>query len=127
MFAAKGGIDSAPEAWYLGSDQNSGQSEVIPMSKTLPVSEVKARLAELVKSVDGYDEEVVVTRNGRPAAVLVSIGEYRRLHETLDVLCDPGVMRQIKESREYFRKGGKGLSMDEAFHEPVQRRGRKAV
>jgi prevent-host-death family protein len=97
------------------------------MSKTLPVSEVKARLAELVKSVDGYDEEVVVTRNGRPAAVLVSIGEYECLHETMDILCDPGILRQIGESRAYFKKGGKGLSIDEAFKEPAPKRGKKAV
>ena len=39
------------------------------MAKTLPISEVKARLPELVDGVMEREEEVVVTRNGRPAAV----------------------------------------------------------
>ena len=44
------------------------------MAKTLPLSEVKTRLPELVAGVDEREEEVVVTKNGRPAAVLVKIG-----------------------------------------------------
>ena len=40
------------------------------MAKTLPLSEVKTRLPELVAGVDEREEEIVVTKNGRPAAVL---------------------------------------------------------
>ena len=58
------------------------------MSKTLPISEVKARLPELVNRVQEREEEVVVTRNGKPAAVLLNYAEYERLKETLDVLAD---------------------------------------
>jgi len=90
------------------------------MAKTLPISEVKARLPELVAGVMEREEEVVVTRNGRPAAVLVNIGEYQRLKETLDVLSDPDLMRQIRASERYFAKGAKGLSFDEVFGEPSQ-------
>ena len=59
------------------------------MTKTLPISEVKARLPELVAGVLDREEEVVVTRNGRPAAMLVNVDEYARLKDTLDVLSDP--------------------------------------
>jgi len=91
------------------------------MTKTLPISEVKARLPELVAGVLDREEEVVVTRNGRPAAMLVNIGEYERLKETLDVLSDPDMMRQIRESERYFAKGGKGLSFEEVFGVPLRR------
>ncbi|HYA20643.1 MAG TPA: type II toxin-antitoxin system Phd/YefM family antitoxin [Burkholderiales bacterium] len=97
------------------------------MSKTLPISEVKARLPELVTGVEDREEEIVVTRNGKPAAVLVNYAEYERLKETLDVLSDPGMMRQIRESERYFQKGGKGLSFEEVFGEalyPVKKRKR---
>src|SRR3989454_12764835 len=90
------------------------------MSKTLPISEVKARLPELVTGVEDREEEVVVTRNGKPAAVLVNYAEYERLKETLDVLSDPAMMRQIRESERYFAKGGRGLSFEEVFGESVQ-------
>ena len=91
------------------------------MSKTLPISEVKARLPELVAGVMEREEEVVVTRNGRPAAVLVNIGEYERLKQTLDVLGDPQMMRQIRASERYFAKGGAGLPFEQVFGEPLRR------
>jgi prevent-host-death family protein len=45
------------------------------MSRTLPISEVKARLPELVTGVAEREEEIVVTKNGRPAAMLVNCEE----------------------------------------------------
>ena len=88
------------------------------MSKTLPISEVKARLPELVTSVAEREEEIVVTRNGRPAAMLVSYEDYRRQRDTLDVLSDPDMMKQIRQSRRFYAKRRKGLSLDEVFGEP---------
>src|SRR5919108_2636512 len=69
------------------------------VAKTLPLSEVKTRLPELVTGVEEREEEVVVTKNGRPAAVLVNVQEYERLKETLDVLSDPTLLQQIAQSR----------------------------
>ena len=90
------------------------------MTRTLPISEVKARLPELVSGINEREEEIVVTRNGKPAAVLVSYEEYERLKETLDVLSDEGLMKQIRASERYFAGGGKGLSFEEVFDEPLQ-------
>lgn len=89
------------------------------MAKTLPLSEVKTRLPELVAGVDEREEEIVVTKNGRPAAVLVNVREYARLKETLDVLSDPSLMQQIAESRACYRSGKTGLSFDDVFGEPI--------
>ena len=89
------------------------------MAKTLPLSEVKTRLPELVAGVDEREEEIVVTKNGRPAAVLVNVQEYARLKETLDVLSDPLLMQQIAESRAFYRSGKNGLSFDDVFGEPI--------
>lgn len=96
------------------------------MSKTLPISEVKARLPELVTGVAEREEEVVVTRNGKPAAVLLNYDEYERLKETLDVLSDRRLMKQIQVSERYFARGGKGLSFEEVFGEPLHRTGKRA-
>lgn len=90
------------------------------MAKTLPISEVKARLPELVTGVEEREEEIVVTRKGKPAAVLVNYAEYERLKGTIDVLSDPAMMRQIRESERYFAKGGKGQSFEEVFGEPLR-------
>ena len=91
------------------------------MSRILPISEVKARLPELVSGVQERDDEVVVTRNGRPAAVLVNYHEYERVKETLDVLSDPDLLRQIERSRAFYAAGKKGLSFEDVFGEPLVR------
>jgi antitoxin YefM len=89
------------------------------MSKTLPISEVKARLPELISDVQDREDEVVVTRNGKPAAVLVSYAEYERLKETLDVLSDPDLLQQIKRSQEFYARRQHGLSFEDIFGEPL--------
>lgn len=89
------------------------------MAKTLPLSEVKTRLPELVAGVQEREEEIVVTKNGRPAAILINVQEYARLKETLDVLSDPLLMKQISRSRAFYRSGRKGLTFEDVFGEPV--------
>lgn len=88
------------------------------MAKTLPLSEVKTRLPELVAGVQEREEEVVVTKNGRPAAILINVDEYARLKETLDVLSDPVLMKQIGRSRAFYKTGKKGFSFEDVFGEP---------
>ena len=89
------------------------------MAKTLSLSDVKARLPELIAGVQDREEEVVVTKNGRPAAILINVQEYARLKETLDVLSDPALMKQISRSRAFYRSGRKGLTFEDVFGEPL--------
>ncbi len=98
------------------------------MPKTLPISEVKARLPELVAGVQEREDEIVVTRNGRPAAVLLNVDEYERLKATLDVFSDPELMRQIRASEKFYAAGNRGRSFEDVFGEPLiprKRRGRR--
>jgi len=89
------------------------------MAKTLSLSEVKTRLPELVAGVQEREEVVVVTKNGRPAAILINVDEYARLKETLDVLSDPALMKQISRSQAFYKSGKKGLPFEDVFGEPV--------
>ena len=75
-------------------------------------------MPELVAGVQEREEEVVVTKNGRPAAILINIDEYARLKETLDVLSDPVLMKQINRSHAFYKTGKKGLSFEDVFGEP---------
>ena len=71
--------------------------------KTLPLSEVKMKLSALVDRVEAMDEEVVITRNGRPAAVLVSPDEYESWKETVAVKSQPGLVDEIKDGLQQLR------------------------
>lgn len=84
--------------------------------KTLSLSEAKAKLSGLVEDVESRDEEVVITRNGRPAAVLVSPEEYESWKETQAVRADKGLMREIRIGLRELRRGKSRLySLDELF------------
>jgi antitoxin YefM len=61
---------------------------ILTMSEAIPFTEVKAHLSELVDRVSREHDRVVVTRNGRPVAVLISPDELEGLEETLDLLAD---------------------------------------
>ena len=89
------------------------------MSKTMPISEVKTRLPELVSGVAEREEEIVVTRNGKPAAVLVNYNEYERLKDTLNVLSDPELMKQIAQSKGFYAKRRQGESFEAVFGESL--------
>jgi len=65
--------------------------------ETLPVSEARSTLKTLVDRVARTHERVTLTRNGRPAAVLISPDDLEGLEETLEILSDPDLMRQITE------------------------------
>jgi prevent-host-death family protein len=50
---------------------------------------VRARLSAFVDSVDGTHERIVITRNGEPAAVLISPEDLKSLEESIALLSDP--------------------------------------
>lgn len=68
------------------------------MSITLTVTDAKARLSELVASVASGHEHVDITRNGEPAAVLVSQAELTALYETIAILSDAQAVEDIREA-----------------------------
>ena len=76
--------------------------------------------------VQGREEEIVVTRKGKPAAVLVNYGEYERLKVSLEVLSDADLMKQIRRSRRFYAAGGTGLSVEDVFGERSVRPKRRA-
>jgi prevent-host-death family protein len=78
---------------------------IILVMETLPLSYVKAHLSEIADRVEGQHDRVVMTRKGRPAAVLLSPDDLESLEETLAVLSDPELMRQIREGEAAVEAG----------------------
>jgi len=83
--------------------------------KTLSLSEAKMKLSKLVDTVAATDEEVIITKNGRPAAVLVSPEEFYSLHETIAVKTDRDLMSEIKKGLAAMKKKTKLYSLEELF------------
>ena len=75
------------------------------MDKTLPLANVKAHLSEIVDQVESGHDRVILTRNGRPAAVILSPGDLEALEETLDLLSRPDALEEIRRAREELDSG----------------------
>ena len=72
---------------------------------TLPLAEIKKHLSQIVDRVEHHHERVVLTRRGRPAAVLVSPDDLASLEETLDILSQAGALEGIRKAQRSIDAG----------------------
>jgi prevent-host-death family protein len=71
----------------------------------LPIADVRAGLSRLVESAVTTHERTTITRNGVPAAVLLSVDDYESMQETIDILADPELMAAIREGLDDITAG----------------------
>ncbi len=83
------------------------------MTDTIPFTDAKAHLSELVDRVSREHERVIVTRNGRAAAILMSPEELESLEETIAILQDRELLASIRRSRQEATAGKRVKLRDE--------------
>lgn len=66
--------------------------------QTVAISTVKSKLNEYVEAVSVTHEQVTITKNGAPAAVLIGADEWESIQETLFWLSQPGIRDSIAEA-----------------------------
>jgi antitoxin YefM len=91
--------------------------EVIYMkdiSTYIPISKAKSDLLEIIRRLENVQDAVAVTKNGVPAAVILSMDKYQGLLETLDILSDEKAMKSLRTSLRQARKG-RWVKYDEVF------------
>jgi len=87
---------------------------------TLSVSEAKMKLSALTDAVFTTHEEVVITKNGTPVAVLVSPDEFASWRETMHIRCDADLMQEIKKGLSALKKDKVSLyTLEELFDTPA--------
>jgi len=91
-------------------DQNGGLN-----METLSLSEAKMKLSELIEKVQSTDAEFIITKNGRPAAVLVSPDEFEGWRETIAIKADGDMMSEIKKGISALKKKPKVYTLEELF------------
>lgn len=97
-----------------------------PVGDVLPLREVRSRFSELVDEVARTHERITVTRNGKPAAILISPDDLASMQETVEVLADADLMRQLIESRAEVDAGVPRLPLDDVNAEFDRRRTKRA-
>ena len=75
------------------------------MADTLSLAAVKDRFSEIVDRVNKQHDRVIVTRNGVPAVVVVSVEELESLEETLEILSDRDTIAALRESEQQIAEG----------------------
>lgn len=78
----------------------------------VPVGDARDRFSELIGEVERTHERIVVTRHGRPVAVVIAPDDLESLEETLDILSDPRALAEIRESAEDIA-AGRMVTIDE--------------
>jgi antitoxin YefM len=74
-------------------------------SEHVPLAEVKNHLSELVERVEREHGRVVITKHGRPAAVVLAMDDLESLEETLAILSDPTLMADLREAEADVARG----------------------
>ena len=82
---------------------------------TLSLSEAKMKLSELIEKVHSTDTEIVITKNGRPAAVLVSPDEFEGWRETISIKTNADLMGEIKKGIAALKNKPKVYTLEELF------------
>lgn len=80
-------------------------TRIVVMGETLPLATVKAHLSEIVDRVEHEHDRVVLTRNGRPAAVIMSPADLEALEDTLELLSDSDALAEIESARDEVARG----------------------
>ena len=71
------------------------------MEYIMPISEVRAKLAEVIKKISNRGKHLIITKNGKPEAVILSPEEL----ETLEIKADPKLLQSILRAEEDIQKG----------------------
>ena len=104
-------VDLAPESLQLTKEHARRYSMLIrilytsAMARTVPFTEARSKLSELLDELERRHEHVVITRNGRPAGVLIPAAELEAIEETLEILQDEDLLQALRESDEDVKAG----------------------
>ncbi len=92
--------------------------------KTLPVTEARNRFLKMIKETDEAFARFVITKKGKPVAVLMSCDDYEGWLETLEIMSDPDTMKGLKQAEKEFKEH-KFIPYEEAFGRPHKKRARR--
>ena len=93
------------------------------MARVLSLSEAKTQLSRQVADCEKDVEELVITRNGRPAAVLISADEYEGWRETREIMRNRALIREIRQGLRQLERGRR-FTFEDVFGEPLKPRRR---
>ncbi|MGH3523058.1 MAG: type II toxin-antitoxin system Phd/YefM family antitoxin, partial [Mycobacterium sp.] len=102
--------------WRLCAGVEVATFVAMSVEPQMALKDVKNRLSEVVDQVEREHDRVVITKHGRPAAVVLSLADLDSLEETLDIMGRPKLIAQIRDSLPSMdREPAQVLSKDETL------------
>ncbi len=71
---------------------------MLTIESYVTITQAKAKLLDMVRQLHDTDDTIAITKNGVPEAVMLSMRKFEGLLETLNILADPEIMRQLRGS-----------------------------
>jgi antitoxin YefM len=91
------------------------------VTKVVGIKKAHQQLSKLIQSAED-GQQIVITRDGVPSAVLLGVQEYDSLVATLEETADPGALRTLREAQADV-KTGRLYSYEKVFgHLPLRLR-----
>ena len=75
------------------------------MTKSVSLKKLRPKLPKIMEEIDSKMDRFIVTKRGKPIALIMSIDDYESLLETLDVLSDKKLMKRIKQAEKDIKRG----------------------
>ncbi len=85
------------------------------MVNTITLKELRPELPQVIRHIDTKLDRYIVTKRGKPIAVMMSPDDYEGLLETIEILSDKETVRRIKKAKRQIKEG-KTVSLEELRH-----------
>lgn len=82
------------------------------MVNTITLKELRPGLPEVIKEIDKKLDRYIITKRGKPVAIMMSVDDYEGLLETVEILSDKEAVRRIKKAKREIKEG-KTVSLEE--------------
>ena len=78
-----------------------------------PVTKAKTDLLNMMRVINDQAQIIAITKNGIPRGVLMSMEQYDSMLETMAILGDEGLMKQIRHSTDEIKRGQPLVNLEE--------------
>lgn len=82
------------------------------MVNTITLKALRPELPAVIRDIDTKLDRYIVTKRGRPVAVMMGVDDYEGVMETMEILSDKALMKRIKKAQRQIEEG-KTVSLEE--------------
>ena len=75
------------------------------MVNTITLKKLRPDLPEVIRHIDGKLDRYIITKRGKPVAVMMSVDDYEGFLETMEILADKETVRRIKKAQIEIKQG----------------------